>query len=429
MRAQRRYDALAPAPLGVDPDVLRAALQALAFASQELHVVPRFIDLAANDAVSVALAAAQRTELVARSRGGGAGTIAAVPRRYIDAHALHHQLAAVAESEHEHERGAAGGAKLRDGGAAGEGAARERVLPVFLFSLDAARGEAPLLLGSGQQRAAVALPGMVIAVQTLPPAYFAARDYERRGAGDDRAAPPPRNLRDPSDEIVAAAATVLFDLPAPSVPCLRGGWCLAPSAQLVSDAAKRAVARRCVAASYAMVGHGAALLREMPRALLRDAAPLASRPHLRAAVARAGALLANVTRRCAAVRQLSGTVLLEHADRALAAEGESGRPRETLLDAVAHDLSPLLRESRELLGVARELAREYRAIECAARAAAPKWWSSGALVATLGALGGALLAARSGGGGRSRASARTGSAGDSARGAARSRCHPDIKLN
>ena len=94
-------------------------------------------------------------------------------------------------------------------------------------------------------------------------------------------------------------------------------------AQLVSDAAKRAVARRCVAASHKLVERGVALLREVPRALLRDAAPLASRPHLRAAVARAAELLANVTRRRAAVRQRSGSV---HLDYARSAEGERGHP-------------------------------------------------------------------------------------------------------
>ena len=65
---------------------------------------------------------------------------------------------------------------------------------------------------------------------------------------------------------------------------------------------------------------------------------------------------------------------------------------------MAYELGPLLRESRELLGVARELAREYRAVECGARTDVPPWWSSGALVVVLGALGGALLAARSGDG-------------------------------
>ena len=229
--AQQRNDALAPAPLGVDPEALRAALQAQAFASQEVHVVPRMFDLAESEAFSVALAAALRTEFVALRRGGG-DTVAAVPRPYIDAHALQHQLSVSVEHEHSRGGGAVGG-QQRDGSAGGDarggdGAARERILPVILLSLNAADGEAPLLLGP-EQRAAVALSGMVIAVQALHTVHFSELDDEGRGAERSR------NLRDPSDAIIAAAASALFDLPVPTAPCPEGGWCLAPSAPLVSS--------------------------------------------------------------------------------------------------------------------------------------------------------------------------------------------------
>ena len=378
VRGQHSYEPLAPSPFGIDPDALQAALQALAFASQEVHVVLRTLDLEDDDALAVAIAASQRSTLVPRRRRGDAhgarGGFNATLRRYLDASVLRDQLAV--ELKHQ-QRDATVEAAVT----------AERVLPVFVLSLDEAT---PLLVGSAQ-RSAVALPGLVIAAQSAQLAW---------AGGDDAIA---RNLRDPSSDIVAAAASVLFGIALPESSCQRRGvidkstseWCVEASSLLSADAARRSVALRCLAASRTMVTRAASLLREVPAALLGSATLRAARPHLARDTALARSLVVNVTRRRGVVEERCGS-------------------RSGLLDAAARELNPMLRDSRRLLRVARALVVEYRAIECSGgedgAAELPSGGGGGSLaafaVATLGALGGAALAARgSGGGGGARAGA------------------------
>ena len=133
----------------------------------------------------------------------------------------------------------------------------------------------------------------------------------------------------------------------------------------------------------------------MPAALLGSATLRAARPHLARDTALARSLVVNVTRRRGVVEERCGS-------------------RSGLLDAAARELNPMLRDSRRLLRLARALVVEYRAIECSGgedgAAELPSGGGGGSLaafaVATLGALGGAALAARgSGGGGSARAGA------------------------